>query len=151
MSLTVKSNSAQHNSINERNRVTLEGRAANAPVAKQWQTAGRQCCPPGLVKTSRLPTAMRSKTTTEIFSRLAVRGSQQANTSQQGFVRVCGKLLVNVQTNSPHKCSQPTARPNRQPPPVAWKETSGQRSILYCTEHICIFLFFKIKICLKIR
>lgn len=53
--------SAQHNSVKEKNRVTLEGWAANASVAKQRQTAGRQCCLAGLLKTPRLHAAMQSE------------------------------------------------------------------------------------------
>lgn len=45
--------------------VTLEGQAGNVSVAKQSQTAGHQRCLAGLVKTSRLPTAMQSKMTTK--------------------------------------------------------------------------------------
>lgn len=117
LSLSVESNSAQHNSIKERNRMTLQGRTANVPVAKQWQTAvtdSRTSALPGRAgKDVQASYCNAVKHDNKILSCSAARGFQQANTTRQGFVQVFGKLLANVQTNNIQKCSQAIPGPTR--------------------------------------
>lgn len=79
--------------------VTLGGRAGNVSVAKQWQTGGCQRSMPGWAgKDVQASCCNAVEDGNKIFSCLKARGFQQANTSQQELVWVCGTLLANVQT-----------------------------------------------------
>lgn len=111
--------------LKKRNRVTLEGRAANVSVAKQWQTAGRQCCLAGLVKMTRL----------HRVSGEAGRGLQQANTTRQGLVQVytanCWQMCKQTA-----QCWQPTPGPTANLLLLLlllpWPERRHQDKQIYC-------------------
>lgn len=105
--------------LKKRNRVTLEGRAANVSVAKQWQTAGRQRCLAGLVKTARLHTAMQSKRTTKSW---AVRQGGVSSKLKQP-----GRGLFKSIRQTAGKCAnkQPSAD---NPPPAQPPTTSSSSS-----------------------
>lgn len=84
--------STQPNSIKGKKKVTLEQKAGNVSVAKQWQTARRQRSRTELVKMSGLPAAMQSNMTTAARQ---CGGLQKALFSPAEIVQLYDKLLAN--------------------------------------------------------
>lgn len=119
--------------LKKRNRVTLEGRAANVSVAKQWQTAGRQRCLAGLVKTARLHTAMQSKRTTKSWAVRQGGVSSKLKQPGRGLFKSIRQTAGKCANKQPSADNPPPAQPPPPPPPppLAWKETSGQTNIQF--------------------